>query len=94
MRISYSNELLLHDVWTKYDLKRCSMCPDEIAEEKPSISIIDNNDFLNDTFTGRGATPNFNWMILLHVKHQRIGVQENEVMSIHMSKLPRLCHEY
>ena len=54
MGISYSNVFLLRDVWTMHDLKRCSVCPVEIAEEKPSISIIDNDAFLNDTLTGGG----------------------------------------
>ncbi len=55
MGISYSNVLLLRDVWTMHDLKRCSVCPDEIAEGEASISIIDNDDFLNDTLTGGGT---------------------------------------
>ncbi len=37
MGISYSNVLLLRDVWTMHDLKRCSACPDEIFEGEPSI---------------------------------------------------------
>ena len=47
MGISYSNVLLLHDVWIMHDLKRCSVYPDEIAEKVPSISIIDSDDLRN-----------------------------------------------
>ena len=56
--------LLLHDVWTMHDLKRCSVCPYEIAEKVPSISIIDNDDFRNDTLTGGGTAHRTNWMFL------------------------------
>ena len=62
-----------------YDLKRCSVCPVDIAEEKPSISIIDNDAFLNDTLTGEGTTHRCNWMFLQCVQHRKIGVQENEM---------------
>ena len=62
-----------------HDLERCSVCPDEITEEKQSISIIDNDDFLNDTLTGGGTTYHSNWTFLRRVQHRRIGVQENEV---------------
>ena len=57
MGISYSNVLLLRDVWTMHslDLERCFVCPDENAEGEPSINIIDNDNFLNGTLTG-GST--------------------------------------
>ena len=77
MGISYSNVFLLCDVWTMHDLKRCSVCPVEIVEEKTSISIIDNDAFLNDTLTGEGTTHCCNWMFLQCVQHRRIGVPEN-----------------
>ena len=35
-------------------LLKLKVCPDEIMEKIPSISIIDNDDFLNDTLTGGG----------------------------------------
>lgn len=62
MGISYSNVLLLRDVWTMHKLEQCSVRPDEIAEGQPSISIIDNDDFLNDTLTGGGTAHRCNWM--------------------------------
>lgn len=40
MGISYPNVLLLRDAWTMHDLERCSVCPYEIADGEPSISII------------------------------------------------------
>jgi len=52
MGISYSNVLLLRDVWAMHDLYRCS----EITEGVPCISIIDNDDFRNDTLTGGGIS--------------------------------------
>ena len=54
MGISYSNILILRDAWTLHDLDRCSVCPDAIAEGQPSISIIDNDNFLSDTLYRRG----------------------------------------
>ncbi|KAK7086504.1 hypothetical protein SK128_012262 [Halocaridina rubra] len=69
MGISYSNMLLLLDVWTMYDLKQCSVCPDDFAEGVPSISIIDNDDFRNDTLTGEGTAHRCNWMFLQHLEH-------------------------
>ena len=36
-------------------LLKLKVCPDEITEEIPSRSIIDNDDFLNDTLTGGGS---------------------------------------
>ena len=69
MGISYQNVLLLRDVWTLHDLERCSVCPDEIADAVPSISIIDNDDFLNDTLTGGGTAHRCNWMFLQRLEH-------------------------
>ena len=80
MGISYSNVLLLHDVWTMHDLSRCSICPDAIAGKVPSISIIDNDDFRNDqmgrsqTCCGLGADGRFTtfdgliWCNYLHIR--------------------------
>jgi hypothetical protein len=64
MGISYRNILLLRDLWTMHDLERCSICPDEIAHGEPSISIMDNDDFTNDTLTGEGTSHRTNWMFL------------------------------
>ena len=64
------------DVWTMHDLERCSVCPDEIAEEKPSFSIIDNDDFLNDTLTEGGTAHHCNCSMY---SIRELGVQEHEV---------------
>ena len=62
-----------------HDLERCSVCPNEIAEGEPSISIIDNDDFLNDTLTGGGTAHRCNWMFLQRLERRSTGVQEHEV---------------
>ncbi len=81
------------DVWTMHDLKRCSACPDEIFEGEPSISIIDNDDFLNDTLTGAGTAHRCNWMFLPHLEHLSIGVQEyQENIEDEDARIKRLCH--
>lgn len=54
---------LLHDIYTMHDLKRCSVCPDEIAEGTPRISITDY-DFSNDPLTGGGTAHRCNWVFL------------------------------
>ncbi|KAL8575003.1 hypothetical protein ACOMHN_064534 [Nucella lapillus] len=64
MGISYPNVLLLRDLWTMHDLERCSVCPVEVADGEPSISIIDNDHFRNDTLTGGGTAHSTNWMFL------------------------------
>ena len=87
MGISYLNVLLLHDVWTMHDLKRCSVCPDEIAEKVPSISIIDNDDFRNDTLTGGGTAHRTNWMFL---SIEALKYRQTSVIFIHTR---RLCHK-
>ena len=70
MGISYSNVLLLHDVWTMHDLEPCLMCPNEITEGEPSISIIDSDDFLNDILTGGDTKHSCNLMVLQHLEHR------------------------
>ena len=62
--ISYRNVLFPRDLWAMHDLERCSVCPDKITEGEPSISIINNDDFNNDTLTGGGTAHRCNWMFL------------------------------
>ena len=50
--IGYSSVLVLRDAWAVHDLQLCSDCPDEIAEGKPGVIVVDNDDFKNDTLTG------------------------------------------
>ena len=44
-----------------------SICPDMITEGGPSISIIDNDDFTNNTMTGGGTAHRCNWIFLQRV---------------------------
>ena len=60
-----------------YNLKRCSICSDQIAEKVPSISIIDNDDFRNNALTGGGTAHLTNWMYLQRIEHRSIEFQEN-----------------
>ena len=67
MGIRYSNVLMLRDAWTSHDLESCSVCPDAIAKEQPSNSIIDNYDLLSDTLTGGGHLTLILSVRILHV---------------------------
>ncbi len=54
------------------------MCPDAIAEGQPSISIIDNDDFLSDTLTGGGTSHRCrNWMFLQRLEQQVLEYEGN-----------------
>ena len=58
-----------------HDLEQYSVCSDE---GEPSISIIDNDDFSNDTLTGGSTAHRCNWMFLRHLKHCNSQSQEIE----------------
>ena len=45
---------------------------------EPSISIIDNDDFSNDTLTGGGTTHHCKWMFPQRLKHCNSRLQEIE----------------
>ena len=62
-------------IWIMHDIERCSVCPDEIAEGEPSISIIDNDDFRNDTLTGGGTAHRTNCMFLQRLDRQWLQVK-------------------
>ena len=47
---------------------------DEIKVGEQSISIIDNDDFSNDTLTGGGIAHHCNWMFLWHLDDQNIKI--------------------
>lgn len=53
--ISYSDALLLYDHWALKDVEVSATCPPEIADSKPGIVIVDNDDFKLDTMTGSAA---------------------------------------
>jgi len=50
--ISYADTLLLYDHWALTDVEASTNCPHEIADGKPTIVIVDNDDFKIDTLTG------------------------------------------
>ncbi|KAK5899993.1 hypothetical protein CesoFtcFv8_009411 [Champsocephalus esox] len=53
--ISYADTLLLYDHWALMDLEASATCPQEIADSKPAIVIVDNDDFKIDTLTGNST---------------------------------------
>ena len=80
MGIINANVQFLCDVWTMHDLEQCTVCANEISEGEPSISIIHNDDFSNDTLTGEDTAHRRNWMFLQCVKHKsNTELQECEV---------------
>ena len=60
--INYASVLLLKDAWAVHDLQLCADCPNEIAEDKPGVIIVDNDDFQNDTLTGGNTSHRTNVM--------------------------------
>ena len=62
--LGYHKVLFLRDTWAMHDLQGGDNCPVEIAEGNPGISIVDNNDFSNDTLTGGGTSHRTNWMMI------------------------------
>ena len=53
--ISYADTLLLYDHWALMDVEASGTCPQKIANGKPSIVIVDNDDFKVDTMTGNAT---------------------------------------
>ena len=43
--IIYANILLLYDHWAFMNVKVSETCPEQIADGKPAIVIVDNDDF-------------------------------------------------
>jgi len=80
--------MAMHDL-----LKRCTVCPDEITEGIPSISIIDNDDFLNDTLTGGGTAHHCNWVLLVYTPRTSQTLQATR-MRMRVLTMPRLCPKY
>jgi len=65
--INYASVLLLKDAWAVHNLQLCSDCPNEIAEGKPGVIIVDNDDFQNDTLTGGNTSHRTNVMYVKQV---------------------------
>ena len=53
--ISYADTLLLYDHWALLDVETSATCPQGIADGKPAIVIVDNDDFKIDTMTGNAT---------------------------------------
>ena len=51
--ISYDDIQLLYDYWALLDLEASKTCPHALAEGRPGICIIDNDDFKLDSLTGK-----------------------------------------
>ena len=61
-----------------HDLQLCSDCPDEIAEGKPGVIVVDNDDFKNDTLTGGNTSHRTNVMYVQPVSLENHGLQYGE----------------
>ena len=73
--ISYASVLLLRDAWAVHDLQLCSDCPNKIAEDKPGVIIVDNE---NDTLTGGNTSHRTNVMYVQRVSLENHGPQCDE----------------
>ncbi len=62
--ISYNEILMLQDFLVVNDHKHSSNCPFKLAEGKPVITIVDNDDFKSDTLTGAGQAHQTNVMFV------------------------------
>ncbi len=62
--ISYNDVLMLRDFWVVKDLQQSTDCPFEIADSRPAIAIVDNDDFKSDTLTGAGQSHRTNVMFV------------------------------
>ncbi|KAG0719553.1 hypothetical protein GWK47_050228 [Chionoecetes opilio] len=63
--ISYNDVIMLRDFWVVNDLNCSSDCPFELAKGKPTIAIVDNDDFKSDTLSGAGQSHRTNVMFVL-----------------------------
>ena len=62
--ISYNDVMMLRDFWVVNDLERSLNCLFELAEGKPAIAVVDNDDFKSDTLTGAGQPHRTNVMFV------------------------------
>ena len=95
--ISYSDIQLLYDYWALQDAESSSTCPQEIADDKPAIVIIDNDDFKIYTLTGSAAAAHrTNVMFLQPAEYE--NTEENRVPTVIkkndiVQKLKQKCEE-
>ena len=83
--ISYASVLLLKDAWAVHDLQLCSDCPNGIAEDKPGIIIVGNDDFQNDTLTGGNAR--------MQCMHSKSPFKTMVLSVMNGLKMPKPYHE-
>ena len=62
--IHYTKLLFLIDTWALQDLQSKDECPRDIASDRPAIGVLDNDDFQEDTLTGKGTSHRTNYMLL------------------------------
>ena len=82
--INYASVLLLKDAWAVHDLQLCSDCPNEIAEGKPGVIIVDNDDFQNDTLTGGNTSHRTNVMYV-----QQVSLKTMVLIVVNVLQIPR-----
>jgi len=79
--ISYADTLLLYDHWALMDLNASATCPQEIADGKPAIMIVDNDDFRIDTLTDTAKCAHRTNVMLLQPK----SYEKNQMKHHHRS---------
>ena len=72
------NVLFLRDTWAFNDVQRDDHCSVEIADGKPAILILDNDDFKNDTLTDGGTSHRTNCMFIQREEYINQVLQERE----------------
>ena len=97
--ISYADAFLLHDYWALKDLDVSGTSPLEIADNKPVIAIVDNDDLKIDTLTGNAAGAHrTNVMFVPPVNYEKKSLEDpvpgdtkkKEVTSQHRQKCAEL----
>ena len=79
MSISYADTLFLYDHWALMDVDASATCPQEIADQKPAIVIVDNDDFKIDTMTGTAAGAHRTNVMFVQPKHYEKKANEQPV---------------
>ena len=51
----HKSGVCIYDHWALIDIEKSETCPQEIADGKPAIVIVDNDDFKIDTMTGNAS---------------------------------------
>lgn len=76
--ISYADTLFIYDYWAMMDVEASSTCQPEIADGKPAIVIVDNNDFKIDTLLGNAAVAHRTNVMFL----QSVTFQNNQMKGL------------